>query len=67
MLDHYDVRGGTFEFGIRPAATRHHGWSLMRTLVALLDAAADLDAMVYGAKLAATLAEADRLGAGPYH
>ncbi|ADG79333.1 putative protein OS=Tsukamurella paurometabola (strain ATCC 8368 / DSM / CCUG 35730 /CIP 100753 / JCM 10117 / KCTC 9821 / NBRC 16120 / NCIMB 702349/ NCTC 13040) OX=521096 GN=Tpau_2735 PE=4 SV=1 [Tsukamurella paurometabola] len=55
MLDHYDVRGGDFRLGIRPPAARRAGLGVWRAVKAVLNAAADLDAQVYGARLHARM------------
>lgn len=53
MLDHYDVRSGRFNLGIRPPAGRRATLGVWRAVKALLNAAADLDAHVYGARMSA--------------
>ncbi|WP_019204136.1 hypothetical protein [Tsukamurella sp. 1534] len=55
MLDHYDVRGGDFALGIRPPAARRADLGVWRLIKAVLNAAADLDAQVYGARVRAQL------------
>ncbi|CAM4011227.1 MULTISPECIES: hypothetical protein [Tsukamurella] len=55
MLDHYDVRSGEFHLGIRPPAARRASLGIWRAVKAVLNAAADLDATVYGARLHARM------------
>ncbi|GAA4385793.1 hypothetical protein [Tsukamurella soli] len=57
MLDHYDVRGRRIEFGIRPAVPQPPRRRILDVLTSLLNAAADLDSMVWAAKYQAAHAE----------
>lgn len=50
VLDHYDVRSGYFNLGIRPPAARRAGFGVWRVIKAVVSAAADLDATVYAAR-----------------
>ncbi|MDF0529982.1 hypothetical protein P0W64_10725 [Tsukamurella sp. 8F] len=59
MLDHYDVHGKNFTFGIRPTEQREPQRRLRAFGMALLNAAADLDAMVCGARYAAEASDAE--------
>ncbi|GAA1078863.1 hypothetical protein GCM10009648_14990 [Tsukamurella spumae] len=46
MLDHYDVRSGYFNLGIRPPAGRRESLGLWRVVKAVLNSAAELDVYV---------------------
>ncbi|NMD54929.1 MULTISPECIES: hypothetical protein [Tsukamurella] len=50
MLDHYDVRSGEFNLGIRPPAGRRAGSGVWRVIKALLNSAAELDVYVCAAR-----------------
>ncbi|AUN41192.1 hypothetical protein HWD35_12840 [Tsukamurella tyrosinosolvens] len=50
MLDHYDVRGGEFNLGIRPPAGRRAGLGVWRVIKAVLNSAAELDVYVCAAR-----------------
>ncbi|BDD81978.1 hypothetical protein TPB0596_17410 [Tsukamurella pulmonis] len=50
MLDHYDVRTGEFNLGIRPPAGRRAGLGLWRLVKAVLTSAAELDVYVCAAR-----------------
>ena len=47
MLDHYDVRSGSFQLGIRPAVERRGTLGIWRAIRLLLISAAELDVQVY--------------------
>jgi hypothetical protein len=47
VLDHYDVRSGSFDLGIRPPAGPKPSFSFLRALRLLLVSAAELNAEVY--------------------
>lgn len=50
VLDHYDVRSGEFNLGIRPPAGRRTARGVWRVIKAVLNSAAELDVYVCAAR-----------------
>ena len=50
MLDHYDVRSGEFNLGIRPPAGRRSARGVWRVIKTVLNSAAELDIYVCAAR-----------------
>ncbi|WP_156485740.1 hypothetical protein [Tsukamurella pseudospumae] len=53
VLDHYDVRSGYFNLGIRPPAGRRASLGVWRVVKAVLNSAAELDVYVCAARYGA--------------